>query len=349
MSRLLRSIIALPAALLLVPASIGAQSPLTDHTFRLEESESAAVLDLNAASWLVGSWAGTGFGGMVEEVWLPPAHGQMIGLFRYHGEDDAGFSEIMALGERDAGTLLQVKHFSPDFEGWEARDESVDFRFIRADADALYFSGLTLRHAEGDRLRIFIAMRGSDGTTRERVLEYDRVQARPADAAASLDAGVRHHRFLTRGGTWWRTSNETYQADSPDEPDAFGMVYRSLPGGQAVEGCLWSERDGAPAGVAWHFFTAWDPGRDAWLAHQTSPSGASGSGLEWFVGNVGEMVQTFRWGDGSETVVRHLGTAEDEHTLRTRSFDKAAEGWQPRRDYTWARQTGESPVVCRPA
>ena len=152
-----------------------AQTPLTEHTFRPETHETPGTLDLADAAWLVGTWTGSGFGGTVEEVWLPPAHGQMIGMFRHYTDAEAGFSEIMSLGAGpDGGTLLRVKHFSPEFEGWEEKDESVDFRFIRADADALYFSGLTLRREGADALKIYIAMdQGGDGI-HEAVLEYTR-------------------------------------------------------------------------------------------------------------------------------------------------------------------------------
>lgn len=167
--------IPLASALALGAGPAHAQTQITEHTLRTEKSEAPGTLDFDDAAWLVGSWTGTGFDGTVEEVWLPPAHGQMLGLFRHFTEAEAGFSEIMTLGEGpDGGTLLRVKHFSAAFQGWEEKDESVDFRFIRADSDALYFSGLTLRREGNDGLKIYIAMSQGDGSAREAVLQYRR-------------------------------------------------------------------------------------------------------------------------------------------------------------------------------
>ena len=168
------SVVTLFVGMPVVP-SAHAQDHLTENTYRTDKSDRPGTLDLEDATWLIGTWTGTGFGGTVEEVWLPAAHGQMVGLFRHYTGDEPGFSEILTLGESgEGGTRLRVKHFSSTFEGWEARDESVDFRFIRADPEALYFSGLTLRREEGDVLKIYIAMSQQNGTVEEAVLEYRR-------------------------------------------------------------------------------------------------------------------------------------------------------------------------------
>lgn len=153
-----------------------AQTKFTQNTYRTEKTETPGTLNFHDATWLIGTWTGTGFGGTVEEVWLPPAHGQMVGMFRHYTEGEAGFSEILQLGEAEegGGTLLRVKHFSPEFEGWEESDESVDFRFIRADSNALYFSGLTLERDGDNGLNIYIAMSQGGGEVQEAVLEYTR-------------------------------------------------------------------------------------------------------------------------------------------------------------------------------
>ncbi len=157
------------------PTPAGAQSALTEHTVTLDDDEARYTVDIKQANWLVGTWRGNGFGGTVEEVWLPAAHGQMIGTFRHHRDDDAGFSEIMSLGEFDGQTLLRVKHFNPDFTGWETQEESVDFRFVNSEFRTLRFRGLTLVSPAPDRLEVYIAMRGSDGELREERLQYRRV------------------------------------------------------------------------------------------------------------------------------------------------------------------------------
>ena len=163
-------------ALLVVGAGpVLGQSPLTEHTLTLDDPEARYELTLDDAAWLVGTWRGEGFGGTVEEVWLPAAHEQMIGAFRYYGQEEEGFSELMTLAHVDGQTLLRVKHFNPDFTGWETQDESVDFRFVRAGSQALHFRGLTLVSPSPDLLKIYIAMRGDDGELLEEALRYRRV------------------------------------------------------------------------------------------------------------------------------------------------------------------------------
>jgi hypothetical protein len=151
------------------------QSPLTEHTVTLDDPDARYALTLDDAEWLVGTWRGEGFGGTVEEVWLPAAHEQMIGAFRYYGQEEEGFSELMTLTHIDGQTLLRVKHFNPDFTGWETQDESEDFRFVGVGHRALHFRGLTLVSASPDVLDIYIAMRGSNGELREEALRYRRV------------------------------------------------------------------------------------------------------------------------------------------------------------------------------
>lgn len=173
-----RTLSSIGSCMVLLAVSAGpvlGQSPLTEHTVTLDDPDARHALSLEDAEWLVGTWRGEGFGGTVEEVWLPAAHEQMIGAFRYYGEEEEGFSELLTLTHVDGQTLLRVKHFNPDFTGWETQNESVDFRFVSAAAKALHFRGLTLMSPSPDVLEIYLAMRGDDGELREEALRYRRV------------------------------------------------------------------------------------------------------------------------------------------------------------------------------
>ena len=61
--------------------------PRTEHTYQLAPDETRPAATLDDASWLVGSWSGTAFGGTFEEVWNAPSAGTMIGLFKLYGDD----------------------------------------------------------------------------------------------------------------------------------------------------------------------------------------------------------------------------------------------------------------------
>ncbi|HTU10271.1 MAG TPA: DUF6265 family protein [Allosphingosinicella sp.] len=110
-----------------------------------------APASIEAAGWLAGRWVGEGLGGQVEESWAPPLGGQMVGHFRLVREGRPVFYELMLIDLHDGGLRLRVKHFNPDFTGWEARDASHVFPPRAAAPGDLRFDGLRYR-LEGDVL-----------------------------------------------------------------------------------------------------------------------------------------------------------------------------------------------------
>jgi hypothetical protein len=155
---------------LLAIGPVSAQAPVTANTLALSDSTSGMDVPIEALAMLEGTWQGEGFGGIVDEIWTGPAGGQMHGLFRIVGEAGIVLSEHMVIDTMDGRPTLRVKHFSAEFEGWEGQAESVNFPLIRADRDALYFEGLTVRKTEGG-LDYFLAMQTADGW-QEEILSY---------------------------------------------------------------------------------------------------------------------------------------------------------------------------------
>ncbi|HAS43048.1 MAG TPA: hypothetical protein DCS93_21390 [Microscillaceae bacterium] len=89
--------------------------------------------------WLAGTWYGEGFGGITEEVWAPPVHGEMVGTFRHFDKKEkTTFYEFFRMDQQ----ALQLKHFSPSFEGWEDKKKYVSFPFVKATAQSLVFEGI---------------------------------------------------------------------------------------------------------------------------------------------------------------------------------------------------------------
>jgi hypothetical protein len=125
------------------------------------------------AAWLAGRWVGTGFGGQMEESWSPPVGGQMVGHFRYWRDGEPQFYEIMLMDLADGGVRMRVKHFNPDFVGWEQRDGWVTFEPISSGPDALVFNGLTIRREGADRVVMTIQIRRGE-TVSEEVLRFRR-------------------------------------------------------------------------------------------------------------------------------------------------------------------------------
>ncbi|MBL8753488.1 MAG: hypothetical protein JNK15_09320 [Planctomycetes bacterium] len=124
---------------------------------------------LAAAAWLAGRWIGAGFGGECEETWAPAAGGQMVGHFRLVAGGKPRFYEIMLLDRVEAGLRLRVKHFHPDFRGWEEKDGWHSFEPGVVVDGALQFPGLVLRPMGSDRAEFVVTIANGGKTTDERL------------------------------------------------------------------------------------------------------------------------------------------------------------------------------------
>ena len=122
---------------------------------------------IDAAGWLAGRGVGEGFGGQMEETWAPPVGGQMVGHFRHWRDGQPRFYEIMLMDVVDGGVRMRVKHFNPDFTGWEERSEWVAFEPVSAAPDALIFNGLEIRREGADRIVMTIRIRRGETVTDE--------------------------------------------------------------------------------------------------------------------------------------------------------------------------------------
>jgi hypothetical protein len=183
-----RAMLTLVLALLLggavadIPAQqsppVGMPAPyvnVTPNVLRLSQGvpgDKAVIADV---AWLVGRWKGTGLGGTVEQVWSPPQHGQMMGMFSYVKDGKIVFYEFLTLAEVDGTLALRVKHFNPDMTGWEEKDKFITFRFIKTDAQRAWFGGFTFERVGTDGWNGYLAMRNAAGETREEKFEFKRV------------------------------------------------------------------------------------------------------------------------------------------------------------------------------
>ncbi len=160
----------------LLAANAAAQSPRTEHTYRLDDPSNPPRATLADATMLVGSWSGTAFGGTFEEVWNPPSADSMVGLFKLMADGKVVLYEIMLIRE-ELGTLsLKVKHFGDDFTAWEDKTEYVHFPFIRAENDALHFAGISFYRISEDEMHAYLVMRSGDDI-REEKLVYKRTRS----------------------------------------------------------------------------------------------------------------------------------------------------------------------------
>jgi len=142
---------------LLLPAALASAGPAVRSG--VPDAPPPAV-GVESLAWLAGSWSCEALGGVAEETWLPPAGGQMVGVFRVVRPDGPAFYEIMSLLVVDDRLTLRLKHFDADLRGWEPQDETVDFPLVAQEGGAWYFDGMTIEKHADDRATIHVRAEG---------------------------------------------------------------------------------------------------------------------------------------------------------------------------------------------
>ena len=149
-----------------------AQTQHTQHTFKLDESDSRPAATLGDVSVLVGSWSGDAFGGKFEATWNPPSVGSMVGFFKLYDDDQVAFYELLLLVEEEGSLSLKVKHFNADFTAWEDKEDYVTFRFVKAEDDAIHFSGISFYRIDVDTMHAYLVLRSSEDIREEKLVYH---------------------------------------------------------------------------------------------------------------------------------------------------------------------------------
>ena len=104
-------------------------------------------LSLNGLHWLTGSWRGTGLGGEIQEHWLTPLGGSMLGIFRLVREEGAQVTEYVMIIEEPDRIVLRFKHFNADYTTWEG-NHPLEFTLVSlSDREAVFHSEVLGQHA----------------------------------------------------------------------------------------------------------------------------------------------------------------------------------------------------------
>ena len=145
------------------------------HARRLGDRPSPPA-KIDVMAWLEGSWEGEGLGGFNEEIWSPPRDGVMMGMFRHFKQERTVFYEFLTFVEEKGSVVLKLKHFNPDFSGWEEKAAFVDFPLVAVEEGAVHFDGLSFIRESPDALRIYLLLRDSKTKEmREEVFKMRRV------------------------------------------------------------------------------------------------------------------------------------------------------------------------------
>ena len=160
---------AVAIVLTLMPTAVSA-----DETRSLPPGAASPKASIADAQWVTGRWRGEGFGAVVEEVMSPPAGNAMVGHFRMVDRDGRSFYELVQIREEQGSLVYRVKHFHPDFKGWEEKDKTIDFPLVAVERDALYFDGLTIKRTGPAEVTHWVRIKSKDGTSEEAKLVYRR-------------------------------------------------------------------------------------------------------------------------------------------------------------------------------
>jgi len=130
----------------------------TENTLKLLEGTSSPKASLKEVSWIQGHWKGEAFGGITEEIWSPPLGDSMMFVFKLVVNGKVRFYEVGGIRQVEETLLLQLKHFSDDFKGWEEKEETVDLKLIKITKNKVYFDGFTIERIDENELNFYVVI-----------------------------------------------------------------------------------------------------------------------------------------------------------------------------------------------
>jgi len=142
---------------------------------KLEEGTMSPSAKISDITWIAGHWRGEALGGIVDEIWYPPAGGQMMGVFRLTSDQNVQFYEIFTVSEEEGSLILKLKHFNADLTGWEEKDEIVKFPLVKLGDKIAYFDGLTMEKIDDNHLTVYVIFHQKDGKQNVGAFSYTKV------------------------------------------------------------------------------------------------------------------------------------------------------------------------------
>lgn len=136
------------------------------------QTASPPAAKIEQMAWLAGYWEGEGLGGTMEDIWMPPRDGVILGAFRLVQPGGKGFYELFAIEEFEGSLRFVVKHFHRNWVGWEEKDAALKMPLQRITDNEAAFGGVVFRREAPDSLVVDLTMRMRDGATRTEVLRF---------------------------------------------------------------------------------------------------------------------------------------------------------------------------------
>ncbi len=147
-----------------------------ENTLIYNDSTNSPKANLSQIEWITGHWRGEAFGGITEEVWTPNLGGSMMCAFKLVVNNQVKFYEIVTISEENGTLILRLKHFHEDLKGWEAQDETVDFKLVKITKNKVFFDGFTFERNGKKGLNIYVVIQ--DGKEKNEVkFAYQKVKS----------------------------------------------------------------------------------------------------------------------------------------------------------------------------
>ena len=128
------------------------------NTLNLQPGMHSPKASIADVAWINGYWQGEIWGGQIEEIWSAPLAGSMMASFKFAADQQVKFYELITIFEQEDSLVLRLKHFSGGLQGWEEKDQFVEFKLVKLDDNNAYFEGYTYRLVSPNELHVFVVI-----------------------------------------------------------------------------------------------------------------------------------------------------------------------------------------------
>lgn len=144
-----------------------------ENTKFLAADAPPANASITDAAWIAGYWKGEAFGGIIEELWAPPVGNSMLGSFKLTVNGETSFYEFQSISEENNSLVLRLKHFHANLDGWEEKNEKLEWKLVEVTPNKIYFSGFTFEKVDENHLNIYVVF-NENGERSEMKFSYER-------------------------------------------------------------------------------------------------------------------------------------------------------------------------------
>lgn len=155
-------------------AIVGEPTVVDKSDTKEEITDEIEVLEpvLENVAWIAGNWKGKAFGGTVEENWSEPSGDSMMAAFKHIKDGNVTFYELEIIREVNNTLILQLKHFHGNLNGWETKDETVDFPLKEITHNKIVFEGMTFERTNDNEMIVTVDMKQEDGSIQKMKFNY---------------------------------------------------------------------------------------------------------------------------------------------------------------------------------